>query len=93
MGIVLEVQPTSSITLRDGSSRNKRTLTIGDDNNIMIQVTVWGDNCDRFDFAPGQIVAFREAKISEYRGKSLNAGSSSSDIIIVPKHSKTKRLR
>ena len=36
LGIVLDVQPTSSITLRNGDQKNKRTLTIGDDNNMMI---------------------------------------------------------
>ena len=93
IGIVLDVQPTSSITLRDGSQKDRRTITIGDDNNMMIGVTVWGENCNRFDLKVGQVVAFRECKVSEYRGKSLNASSAAQDIIIEPRHSKTKKLR
>ncbi len=85
IGIVLEAGPTGSINLRDGNSKNRRTITIGDDKNMMIGVTIWGDNCERFDIQVGQIVAFRECKISEYRGKSLNAGSGVNDIIIEPK--------
>ena len=53
IGIVLEVQATGSITLRDGTPKDRRTLVVGDDSNNSIGVTIWGDNCERFDFMVG----------------------------------------
>lgn len=73
--------------------RDRRTITIGDENNIMIGVTVWGENCQRIDFKTGQVIAFRESRISEYRGKSLNASSALTDIVIEPNHPRAAQLK
>ena len=59
----------------------------------MIGVTIWGDNCDRFDFKVGQVIALRECRISDYRGKSLNASSSPSDIVINLNHIRANQLK
>ena len=36
IGLILEVGPASTINLRDGSQKEKRTLTIGDESNICL---------------------------------------------------------
>ena len=92
IGVVLDVQPVSEISLRDGTKKDRRTVTVGDESNIMIGVTLWGEACHKADFEVGQIIAFRQCRISEYRGKSLNASSAISDTVIQPDHPRTAQL-
>ena len=58
IGVILEIQPTSQLTLRDGNQKDKRSLVIGDESNTSISLTLWGEVCDRFDLKQGDIVAF-----------------------------------
>ena len=46
IGVILDVQPTAQLTLKDGSSRDKRTLLIGDESNFSISLTLWGPACE-----------------------------------------------
>jgi replication factor A1 len=93
IGIVLEVQPVSSINLKDGNQKDKRTVIIGDDTNKMIGVTLWGDAAHKDGLNELQVVAFRACRVSEYRGKSLNASSSVSDTVVSPNHPRCAQLK
>ena len=53
VGIVLEVGSVQAITLKDGSMKDKRTLTIGDEGNVSIMVTLWGGACNANDYSEG----------------------------------------
>lgn len=86
------MQPVGSITLKDGSSRDKRSLVIGDDSKRMIGITLWGDVCHK-EIREMQIVAFRACRISEYRGKSLNASSDMNDTVVEAEHPRVRELR
>ena len=58
IGIILDIQPVSQIGLKDGTTKDKRSLTIGDESNTSIGLTLWGDLCEKYPFSEGQIVAF-----------------------------------
>ena len=75
IGIILDVGMTGSLTLKSGESRDKRQLTIGDESNVSISVTLWGSVCEAHDYQIGQIVALKGCRVSEYNGRSLNASS------------------
>lgn len=92
VGIILEVGSTGALTLKSGESRDKRLLTIGDEGNVSIGVTLWGDVCEAHDFLVGKIVALKGCRVSEYNGKSLNASSDTMDVIFSPKHPRTLDL-
>lgn len=92
IGAVLDVSPVSTINLRDGSMREKRQVTICDDTKRSIGVTLWGEACQK-SIRELQIVAFRSCRISEFKGKSLNASSASGDIVVDPDHPRMKQLR
>ena len=64
------------LNLKDGSQREKRALTVADDGNLSISLTVWGENCDLKGFVAGKIVAFKSCRVSDFGGKSLNASNS-----------------
>lgn len=43
IGIVTEITPVGQINAKDGSKRDKRSLTIADDTNFSISLTIWGE--------------------------------------------------
>lgn len=42
LGVVEAVEPAANITLRDGREAQKRSLTLRDDSNKSIELTLWG---------------------------------------------------
>ena len=96
IGVVLEVGETGTINLRDGGTREKRVIKIGDESRLSIDVTLWGNTlCEAFNFEEGQVIVFRSCRVSEYMGKSLNASRDVDDVIIdlVTKHPRVKQLK
>lgn len=91
VGVMLQVNPASSITLKDGSNRDKRSITIGDDTESSIDVTVWGELANEA-FNAGQVIAFKGCRVSEFNGKSLNASFDRSDTIFKVNHPRAKEL-
>ena len=92
IGVILDLGSTGSINLKDGSTRDKRSLTIGDETNVSIGLTLWGEACEAHRYGVGQIIAFKACRISEYNGKSLNASWSPSDIVLNVKHPRALEL-
>lgn len=82
IGIVLELGQTNSINMKDGKVREKRTLTIGDESNVCINVTLWGSCVEAHTYGTGQVIAFKNCRVSDFNGKSLNASSHGEDIFI-----------
>ena len=82
IGVILDVGPTNSINMKDGKVRDKRTLTIGDETNICIGVTLWGPVTEAHRYGSGQIIALKGCRVSDFNGKSLNASSHAEDIFL-----------
>lgn len=93
IGVILDVAPTTSINLRDGSMRQKRNLTIGDESHVSIGVTLWGDIAELHPFAAGQVIALKACRVSDYNGKTLNASNDPRDVAISPKHKRATELQ
>ena len=68
--------------MKDGKVKSKRTLTIGDESNSCIGVTLWGVVTDAHSYQAGQVIALKNCRVSDYNGKSLNATSFPSDIVM-----------
>jgi replication factor A1 len=75
-GVILSVGTVSSFQPKDQSrpAKDKRSLTLVDESGLQIQLTLWGKNATRLEFSEGRVLAIKGAKVSEYGGKSLNAG-------------------
>jgi len=82
IGLVVEVGPRGTLKLKTGESRDKRNLVVGDDSNFSITITLWGDTATELDLKPGQLIACKQCKVSEYSGRSMNGSSSLSDYVI-----------
>lgn len=67
-------------------------MVIGDESNVSIPVTLWGDSCNSDLFREGLVVAFRGCRVSDYQGKSLNASGSPNDVFVNLKHARAVTL-
>lgn len=45
-----------------------------DQTGLQIQLTLWGKNATKLELSEGRVFAVKGAKVSDYGGKSLNAG-------------------
>jgi replication factor A1 len=85
----MEVSAISAINLKTGGSKDRQAITIADETGASIAITVWGEFCHTLNAKPGMIVAFKQCRVSDYNGKSLNASSSPSDIVLNAPHPRT----
>ena len=79
--------------MRDGSQRKKRSLTIADESQVCINLSLWGESSTAFKFTVGQIIALKSCRISDYAGRSLNASGEVSDIFMELDHPLAKRAK
>ena len=66
---------TSSKTNRDFT---KRELTLADDSQTSVRLTIWGNSAQSFDAPLESILAFKGVKVSDFGGRSLSLLSSGS---------------
>jgi len=79
IGVLKEVGETSQITSKTTSKPyDKRELTLVDDTNYSVRLTIWGNTATSFDVAPDSVIAFKGVKVSDFGGRSLSLLSSGS---------------
>jgi replication factor A1 len=68
--------PVTIISKKSGNELTKCDLTLVDDSEVEVNLTLWGDKATRApnDYAGTPVVAFRRARVSDYGGKSLSGG-------------------
>ena len=86
VGVIWRVGQCTEINLKDGCQRDKRAITIVDETEHSIDVTVWGEQAQSNDFREGAIIAFKNCRVSEFSGRSLNASSDKTDIVFKVTH-------
>ncbi|ETS74901.1 hypothetical protein PFICI_13385 [Pestalotiopsis fici W106-1] len=93
IGILKEVGETSQITSKSTSkSYEKRELTIVDDSNFSVRLTIWGKTANEFMTPVESVVAFKGVKVSDFGGKSLSL-LSSGKVTVDPDISEAHRLK
>lgn len=85
IGIMMEVSPEVEISTKNGM-RKKKELVCADHTNNQIKVTVWGDIDPSLELVMGNVIAVKNARVSDYGGKSINCSSDSSQFYINPDH-------
>lgn len=79
IGVLKEVGEVSQITSKSTSKPyDKRELTLVDDSDFSVRLTIWGKTALSFDSQPESIVAFKGAKVSDFGGRSLSLLASGS---------------
>ncbi|KAJ8483106.1 hypothetical protein ONZ51_g4913 [Trametes cubensis] len=93
IGVVKEVGELSSITSKATNKEiPKRELTVVDDTEFSVRVTLWGKQAEQFNVTDQPVIAFKGAKVGDFQGRSLSIMSSSS-LIINPDIPEAHRLR
>jgi replication factor A1 len=79
IGVLQEVGETSQITSKTTSKPyDKRELTLVDNTNYSVRLTIWGNSATSFDVQPESVLAFKGVKVSDFGGRSLSLLSSGS---------------
>ena len=79
IGILKDIGETSQITSKTTSKPyDKRELTLVDNTNYSVRLTIWGNTASSFDVVEGSVVAFKGVKVSDFGGRSLSLLSSGS---------------
>lgn len=79
IGVVREVGEISQITSKSTSKPyDKRELTLVDNSNFSIRLTIWGNAAQSFDAGPESVMAFKGVKVSDFGGRSLSLLASGS---------------
>lgn len=89
IGVVENVMDWVTITKRDGTDTQKRSLTIRDDSNRSIELTLWGKYANEpgdhlqaaFQNGVHPIVAIKSARVGDFNGKTLSTVASSTVMV------------
>jgi replication factor A1 len=79
-GVVKHVGDMSNITTKSNRQVNRRNITLMDDTNTAIDITLWGENAERYNedaLAHGAVLAIKQARLSDYGGRSLSSSFNS----------------
>ncbi|KAK6583865.1 hypothetical protein PZA11_003595 [Diplocarpon coronariae] len=77
IGVLKEVADVTQIVSKTTQKPfDKRELTLVDDSEFSVKLTIWGKAAISFDASPGSIIAFKGAKVSDFGGRSLSLLSS-----------------
>ncbi|MCO5569497.1 hypothetical protein L7F22_023210 [Adiantum nelumboides] len=91
VGVVVTINPSSTVMRKNGTEAQKRTLQLRDTSGRSVEVTMWGSFCnnegqqlqDLCDSGQFPVVAIKAGRISDFSGKSVST-ISSSQILVNP---------
>lgn len=83
---------TQLISKTTNKPNSKRDITLVDNSGYMVRCTLWGATAEKFDSPIGSVVAIKGAKVSDWGGRTLSLGFSST-IEINPDLQKAHELR
>jgi replication factor A1 len=93
IGVLKEVGEISTITSKNTNKDfSKRDLTLADDSQTSVRLTIWGKTAESFDAPLESIVAFKGVKVSDFGGRSLSLLSSGS-MMLDPDIDEAHKLR
>lgn len=93
VGVLKEVAEVTTITSKSTNKDfSKRELTLADDSQTSVRLTIWGKTAESFEAPLESIIAFKGVKVSDYGGRSLSLLSSGS-MMVDPDIDEAHKLR
>ncbi|AET40553.1 replication factor A subunit protein RFA1 Ecym_6168 [Eremothecium cymbalariae DBVPG len=77
LGIIQTVNPPFEMTAKSGKKFNRRDIVIVDDTGYSISVGLWNEQAVDFNLPEGSVIAVKSARVTDFAGKSLSMGFSS----------------
>ena len=89
IGVVVSINPSSTILRKNGIETQKRTLQMKDKSGRSVEVTMWGGFCnkegqqlqDLCDSGQNPVLAVKAGRVSDFSGKSVGTISSTQMLI------------
>lgn len=78
IGVLKSVGPHFELTAKSGKKFDRRDVEIVDDSGFSMSVGLWGEQAIKFNLAEGSVVALKGVRVTDFNGKSLSMGNSSS---------------
>ncbi|CAN6274235.1 unnamed protein product [Urochloa humidicola] len=100
IGVVTSVNPSTTIQRKNGMETQKRTISLKDMSGRSVEVTMWGDFCNReglqlqemVECGAYPVLAVKAGRVNDYSGKSVGT-ISSSQLLINPDLVEAHNLR
>lgn len=96
LGIAQEISPLSEFTSKAGRALTKLEVSLIDESNASIRITVWNEKAKELDAQvrglQSPIIAVKGAKVSEWGGRTLGTGHGS-QVLVNPDLQETQSLR
>ena len=80
------------INLKDGTSREKRGVSILDHTGYKIEITLWGAQAKEFQAEKDAIVLFQDVRVKEFQGKTLTTSMNSRVLMRIPECPQLKTI-
>ncbi|AQZ11592.1 RFA1 (YAR007C) [Zygosaccharomyces parabailii] len=80
LGIIQRVNPHYELISRAGKKFDRRDITIVDDSGYSIAVGLWNQQAIDFNFPEGSVIALKGVRVTDFGGKSLSMGFTSTMI-------------
>ena len=94
IGVLTVIAPLSNITSKAGQELKKRALTLMDQSLCQVEVTLWGEQAEKYDegtLALHSVVAIKSCKVSDFGGRSLSS-SFQSQVFLNPDNAEAHKL-
>lgn len=78
LAVVKEVGELGQITAKNGRPFSKRDITLVDQSQWSVRLTLWGKQAEAFQSEGYPVIAFKGVKVGDFGGRSLSMFSSSS---------------
>ncbi|KAF2134639.1 replication protein-like protein A 70 kDa DNA-binding subunit [Dothidotthia symphoricarpi CBS 119687] len=93
VGVLKEVAEINTITSKTTNKDfSKRELTLADDSQTSVRLTIWGKTAESFEAPLESIIAFKGVKVSDFGGRSLSLLSSGT-MMVDPDIDEAHKLR
>lgn len=80
VGIIQTVNPQFELTSKAGKKFDRRDIDIVDDSGYSVTVGLWNQQAVDFNLPEGSVVAFKGVRVSDFGGKTLSMGFTSTMI-------------
>lgn len=77
VGVVLSISEICEINLKTGGTKSKRDYIVADnseDGGLKVMVTLWGKSAEVDNIQPGEVIAFKGLRVTNFKGLTLNGG-------------------
>lgn len=86
IGVIIDLGQIGTIRIKaTNEERERRLITLADESNTSVGITLWG-RLAQIDLKPGQIVALKNCRISDYQGCSLNSSGDENSLKVNVQH-------